>query len=230
MRGSIRLCTVFGININIHVSFFLLLLLVLPGGIRWAVLVGSVFALVTAHELCHSLVAKVFGVHVKEITLLPIGGLASMSRMPDKPLHELAISVAGPLFNIIMLAVFFYPVRAVVGDEVLFHGFSTATWPHTIAYIYWINLVLAGFNMLPAFPMDGGRVLRSILAIKLGNLRATRIAAWIGRLFAVLFAASGLINLNVVLIAVGVFIYISASAEEIQAAAAYYLSDKGRMQ
>ena len=227
MRGSIRLFKVYGIAINIHVTFFLLLALVLPGGVRWVFLVAMVFVFVTAHELCHSLVAKAFGVYVKEITLLPIGGIASMGRMPDKPVQELAISLAGPLFNIAVIAVFFYPMKAVLGDEVLFAHYSTATWPLTFAYVYWINLVLAGFNMLPAFPMDGGRILRSLLAMKLGNLKATRIAAGLGHVFAVIFAGIGIINLNIVLIAIGLFIYISASSEKMQAIAVSLSSRNG---
>ena len=216
MKGSIKLFTVFGISINIHITFFLLLLLVLSGGIRWITLVIGVFFFVTIHELCHSLVAKRFGVKVKEITLLPIGGLASMSKIPDKPVQELYISLAGPLSNIVVIVLFYYPLKYLLGPEVLFHPLSTATWPLTLAYLYWINLILAGFNLIPAFPMDGGRVLRAILANWLGYQRATKIAASLGHFFALIFAYFGIVQFNIILIVIAVFIYMAASNEELQ--------------
>lgn len=216
MRGSIKLFTVFGISINIHITFFLLLLLVLSGGIKWVSLVIGVFFFVTMHELCHSLVAKRFGVKVKEITLLPIGGVASMSKIPDKPIQELYISLAGPLSNIVVIILFYYPLKYLLGPDVLFHPLSTATWPLTLAYLYWINLILAGFNLLPAFPMDGGRVLRAILANWLGYQKATKIAANLGHLFALVFAYFGIIQFNIILIVIAIFIYMAASNEELQ--------------
>ena len=152
MRGSIRLFSVFGIAINIHITFLLLLVLILPGGVKSLALLVGVFFFVTMHELCHSLVARRFGIEVREITLFPIGGVASMSRIPERPMQELCISLAGPLSNIAVVALFFYPMRQLFGDQVLFHTLSTRTWPLTIVYIYWINLALAAFNMTPAFP------------------------------------------------------------------------------
>ncbi|MFA6142564.1 MAG: site-2 protease family protein [Candidatus Omnitrophota bacterium] len=216
MKGSIKLFTVFGISINIHITFFLLLLLVLPGGIKWVVLVIGVFFFVTIHELCHSLVAKRYGVKVKEITLLPIGGVASMSKIPDRPVQELYISLAGPLSNIVVIVLFYYPLKYLLGPEVLFHPLSTATWALTFAYMYWINLILAGFNLLPAFPMDGGRVLRAILANWLGYQKATQIAANLGHLFALAFAYLGIIQYNIILIVIAIFIYMAASNEKMQ--------------
>ncbi len=216
MKGSIRLFKVFGIWINIHVTFLLLLLLVLSGGPKWLVLVTSVFALVTMHELCHSLVAKRFGVSVREITLLPIGGVASMSSIPEKPIHEFLISLAGPAFNIAVIIVFFFPLKYILGPDVLFHPLSVATWPLTVAYIYWINLVLAGFNLIPAFPMDGGRILRALLSEKLGAQKATKIAAMFGHVFALIFAYFGILRFNIILIAIAIFIYMAASSEETQ--------------
>ncbi len=216
MRGSIRLFKIFGISINIHITFFLLLLLVIPGGIRWVSLVIGVFFFVTVHELCHSLTAKYFGITVSEITLLPIGGVSSMTRMPEKPSQELLISIAGPLSNIVILAAFFFPARYLLGPDVLFHPLSTQTWPLTIAYLYWINLMLAGFNLIPAFPMDGGRVLRALLAARLGYQKATKIAVNFGHAFALIFAYFGIIRLNIILIVIAVFIYTAASGEEAQ--------------
>ena len=215
MKGSVRLFKVFGISINIHITFLLLILLVLPGGIKWVVIVFAIFFFVTLHELCHSLAAKYFGIKVREITLLPIGGVASMSKIPEKPIQEFFISIAGPLSNILIIILFFFPMRYILGPEVLFHPMSTATWPLVFSYIYWINLMLAGFNMLPAFPMDGGRVLRALLATKLGYQRATRIAVRFGHLFALVFAYFGIIQFNLILIAIAIFIYTAASSEEL---------------
>ena len=213
MRGSLRLFKVFGISINIHITFFLLFLLAIPGGIKWVVLVAGVFFFVTIHELCHSLVAKHFGIEVREITLLPIGGVASMSGMPEKPVQEFLISIAGPLSNIVIIAVFFFPLKILLGPDVLLHPLSSQTWPLTIAYIYWINLMLAGFNMIPAFPMDGGRVLRSILASRAGYYKATKIAVTMGRIFAIVFAYFGIVRSNIILLVISIFIYTAASDE-----------------
>lgn len=216
MKGSIRLFKVFGISINIHITFFLLILLVLPSGVKWIFLVVAIFFFVTVHELCHSLVAKHFGINVAEITLLPIGGVSSMTKMPEKPFHELLISLAGPLSNIIIVVVFFFPLKFLLGDDVLFHPLSVRTWPMTFAYVYWINLVLAGFNLLPAFPMDGGRILRALLATRMEYLKATRIAVNFGHLFALAFAYFGIVKFNIILIVIAVFIYMAASNEELQ--------------
>lgn len=215
MRGSIRLFSVFGIAINIHMTFFLLLLFVLTGGARWLALVIAVFFFVTLHELCHSLVAKRFGIKTAEITLFPIGGLASMAKMPERPLQELAISIAGPSLNLAIIVIFFFPLRALLGSRTFFSP-STLTWPSTLAYAYWLNLMLAAFNLLPAFPMDGGRVLRALLAIKIGYRKATRIAVNFGHVFALIFAYFGIVRFNLILIIIAIFIYTAASGEELR--------------
>ena len=216
MKGSIRLFKIFGISINIHVTFLLLLVLFLSGGLKWLFLVAGIFFFVTLHELCHSLVAKHFGINVREITLLPIGGIASMSNMPEKPSQEFLISIAGPLFNVFVALVFFYPLKYILGSDVLFHPPSILTWPLTVSYVYWLNLMLAAFNLIPAFPMDGGRILRAALAKKIGYRKATNIAAALGRIFALIFVYFGMLRLNITLIAIAIFIYIAASAEKAQ--------------
>ncbi len=216
MRGSVRIFSVFGIAINVHVTFALLLLLVLSGGLKWVFLVSGVFFFVTVHELCHSLVAKRFGIKVREITLFPIGGVASMSKIPEKPVQELLISLAGPASNVAVILVFFFPLKILLGPGVLFHPLSTQSWPLTFAYVYWINLALAAFNLLPAFPMDGGRVLRALLASRMGYHKATRIAVSLGHLFALAFVYFGIIKFNIMLIVIAVFIYMAATNEEMQ--------------
>jgi Zn-dependent protease/CBS domain-containing protein len=217
MKGSIRLFNVFGISVNLHITFLLLLVLFLSGGIKWVALLLGVFCFVTLHELCHSLVARSYGIEVREITLLPIGGVASMSSMPEKPSQEFFISIAGPLFNILVVAIFYIPIKNLLGESVLFYRpFSTATWPLTLAYLYWINLILAAFNLIPAFPMDGGRILRSLLAQKLGYQKATKIAVNLGHLFALVFAYFGIVGFNIILILIAIFIYMAASNEGLQ--------------
>jgi len=214
MKGSIRLFNIFGISINIHITFLLLLVFFLSGGIKWLALMIGVFCFVTLHEICHSLVARRYGIEVREITLLPIGGVASMTAMPEKPSQEFFISLAGPLFNIAVVAIFYYPMKSLLGPDVLFYRpFSTATWPLTTAYLYWINLMLAIFNLIPAFPMDGGRVLRALLARRIGYGKATKIAVNLGHIFALGFAYFGIVDFNIVLVAIAVFIYTAASNE-----------------
>ena len=217
MRGSVKLFNIFGIAINIHVTFLLLLIFFLSGGIKWLVLTIGVFCFVTLHEVCHSLMARHYGIEVRQITLLPIGGIASMSSMPEKPVQEFFISVAGPLFNLAVIVIFYNPMKSLLGPEVLLHRpLSTATWPLTLAYLYWINLMLAVFNLIPAFPMDGGRVLRSLLAGRIGYVRATKFAVGLGHIFAIGFAYFGIVNFNIVLIAIAIFIYTAASNERHQ--------------
>ncbi len=218
MKGTIRLLKVFDISINIHITFFLLLLLVIYDGVKGLFLIMGVFFFVTVHELCHSLVAKRFGITVREITLLPIGGVASMAKMPEKPSQEFLISIAGPMTNIAVLLIFFFPLKYLLGEPALldflrYWRLSTATWPLTFASIYWVNIFLAGFNLIPAFPMDGGRILRSVLAARIGYHKATRVAVTLGRIFALIFAYLGIMRLNIILIFIAVFIYIAASNE-----------------
>ena len=219
MRGSIRLFKVDNISINVHMTFFILLFLAMYGGIKAVVFILGVFCFVTLHELCHSMMAQKFGIRVKEITLLPIGGVASMTRMPEKASEEFFISIVGPLFNLLVVAVLFFPLQALFGSEFFFgffkHGPSLKTWPDVILYIYWINLILAVFNLIPAFPMDGGRILRSLLTPRMGYLRATRFSVSLGHIFALLFGYIGL-RYNIFLVAIAVFIYFSASSEQVQ--------------
>jgi len=172
---------------------------------------------VTLHELCHSLQARHFGVKVEEIILLPIGGVAAMRSIPEKPSEEFKISIAGPLFNITFALVLFLPAYYLLGPENLFHP-GIETWPKTFAYAFWINPILALFNLLPAFPMDGGRVLRSFLARRMEYGKATRIAVGFGHAFAVLFGFVGLISTppNPILIIIAFFIFMAASQEGMQ--------------
>ncbi len=218
MKGSIRLFDIFGISIRIHFTF--LLLPIIFGhfyGLRGVFLILFVFCCVTLHELCHSLQARHFGVKVDQIVLLPIGGVAAMGSIPEEPSEELKISLAGPLFNITFALVLFLPAYFLLGPQNLFHP-GIETWPKTFAYAFWINPILAAFNLLPAFPMDGGRILRSFLARKMDYGKATRIAVAFGHTFAVLFGFVGLLSNppNLILIIIAFFIFMVASQEGMQ--------------
>lgn len=218
MKGSFKLFSLFGISLRIHFTFLLLpLIFGLYYGLRGIFLIFFVFCCVTFHELFHSLQARRFGVKVEQITLLPIGGIAGMRSIPEEPNEEFKISIVGPLFNITLALVLFLPCYFLLGPENLFHP-GIETWPKTFAYAFWINPILAIFNLLPAFPMDGGRVLRSFLAKRMDYGKATRIAVGFGHTFAVLFGFVGLISNppNPILIIIAFFIFMAASSEGMQ--------------
>jgi Zn-dependent protease/CBS domain-containing protein len=213
MKGSVRLFRILGIDINIHITFLLLpILFGLESGLPGVFIIIFVFLCVTLHELMHSLQAKRFGIKVDQIILLPIGGIASMRRMPEKPREELIVSLAGPLFNLSVALVFFYPLYKILGPENFFHP-SLENWPQTFAYAFWINPVLAVFNLLPAFPMDGGRILRAFLAQKIDYQKATRIAVMFGHAFALFFAFWGIRYSHLLIILIAIFVYFAASRE-----------------
>lgn len=224
MRGTFRLARVFGIDIDIHITFFLLLgfffILMGPKGLF---LIIGIFFFVTIHELCHSLAAAHFGIKVKKITLLPIGGIAAMPEIPQKPYQELVISLAGPLSNMIIVLLFYFPLRSLLGHETLMYPLLVITGQaeytghfNMFAHIYWINLVLAVFNMIPAFPMDGGRVLRALLSFRMDRKAATKVAVRLGHIFALLFAYFGIVYGHIFLLIIAVFIYMAASGEGMQ--------------
>jgi len=224
MRSSFKVARVLGIDIEIHATFFILLMFFfMLLGPKGMLLILGVFFFVTIHELCHSLAALYFGISVKKITLLPIGGVASMSEIPRKPFQELVISLAGPMSNIMVLVIFYWPLNIFLGHERLMHpllviagrGGSVADI-NILAYIYWLNLMLAMFNILPAFPMDGGRVLRALLSYRMSYKRSTDIAVKLGHVFALLFAYIGLLHGHIFLLIIAVFIYMSASSEGLQ--------------
>lgn len=220
MKGSFSIGRIFGVNIRIHWTFFLL-----AGWFAWwggdgtgwlatawsLSLLAGLFACVVLHELGHSLVAIRFGGQVQAITLLPIGGVALMRRLPERPLHEFLVAIAGPAVNVgvfLALALLRGGFPSWVGAETPAGG-----WREWLDTIMRANVIMAVFNLIPAFPMDGGRVLRSALAWKLSRDRATRWAAVVGQVFAVGFVALGLYT-NPMLAVIGVFIFAGAGREE----------------
>ncbi len=197
MWRSWKLGTAFGIGIYVHWSFPLLLVYaflngLFSGGLEFALfmvpLVLAVFACVVLHELGHALMARYFGIGTRDITLYPIGGVARLERMSENPLEEVCIAVAGPAVNVVIATVLLLAVAALWGlGLVLPNGPEFLVHPglfSILPILVFSNLLLAGFNMIPAFPMDGGRVLRALLAFAVDRLRATEIAVGVGTVFA----------------------------------------------
>lgn len=213
---SFTLARVWGIPIKLHVTLILLLPLFSH---RFGLTIGAaiicvgVMASIVLHELGHSLVAIRKGCHVREILLTPIGGVAQMERIPSRPRDELLMAIAGPLvsFGLFLLLDF-------AGDHMA-PTFDLQGVPfNTLTFLGMVNLGLVIFNMIPAFPMDGGRVLRALLSARFGRLRATFVASRLGRAFAVLFGVLGLYWMlesaqGLVLILIAFFIFIAADSE-----------------
>jgi Zn-dependent protease len=222
-----------GIDVYVHWTFWLLLLFYsLPsilsgdvaGGLMMAGFIVAVFACVVAHEFGHAAAAAAFGIPTHDITVLPIGGLARLTRMPDKPYQELVIALAGPAVNVVIVGILlvvllFGSVAQVHLDEVVTEGKLQAmnTAIGFGANLLFANLFLVVFNLLPAFPMDGGRVLRSLIAMRTSHLRATEIAARIGRLMALLFFVAALVYGQFMLALIALFVVVAGTAELMEA-------------
>lgn len=228
MRWSLKIVRVSGIDIKVHASFLLIVLYFavwfgydhgLLGATFGVILVSSLFACVVLHELGHSLVAQTLGVSVREIVLLPIGGVARLEREPSRPLDELAIAIAGPLVNVAIAVVLIGFAWLVLGPGWLASGAAVegvAGPPSAQNLLGWMitaNGVLAVFNMVPALPMDGGRVLRAILAMMIGKARGTRIAALIGQLLAAGMGVLAMEKHDLILALIAVFVFLGASQE-----------------
>jgi Zn-dependent protease len=178
------------------------------------------FACVALHEFGHIFMARRFGVRTPEVILSPIGGIANMERIPDVPVQELLVAVAGPMVNVVIALLLMAGFGISIAD-LQGLNFDTATLAQRLALV---NVTLVVFNAIPAFPMDGGRVLRAFLAMGMGNAKATELAARIGQGFAFLFVLLGLFY-NPILMLVGVFIYFAAASEEQTAAFAAFAKD-----
>lgn len=224
-RNALRIGTIRQIGIYLHWTFLLLItglftFYLLQGQDLGAALVGiglilALFACIVLHELGHALTASRFGVATRDITLYPIGGVARLQRIPEEPLQEFWIAIAGPAVNL-AIALFLLLVLTLTGAS-LSPDVLTRPDGSFVGVLLWLNLILVGFNLLPAFPMDGGRVLRSLLALRMGYVRATDIAASIGQAMAILFGVVGLISFNPILLFIALFVYIGAQQEARQA-------------
>ncbi len=236
MRWSFSIARIAGIDVRLHITFLLLLLFFavvfyFAGGIPAAVgglaFICLLFLCVLLHEFGHALAARWFGIPTPEITLLPIGGVARMARMPEKPHQELIVALAGPAVNVVIAAVLLMILGWTIepgqlerlmeltrGEEAI-EAEALPAGPVALLLLMLavVNIFLVAFNLLPAFPMDGGRVLRAILASMMGHVQATQIAATVGQGMAVLFGLAGLFLFHPLLILIAVFVWIGAEQE-----------------
>jgi len=227
MGWSWKLARISGIEIKVHATFPLALVW---GALMWgggrlsglaygAILTIVLFSIVLLHELGHSLAARRYGIPVQDIVLLPIGGIARLSRMPEKPAEELVVALAGPAVNLAFILLMAPVVFFSNGASLLAGGlpsFDSLTSPSPMgfaAFLLMVNTSLLLFNLIPAFPLDGGRVLRALLAFRLSYSRATGLAATIGRILAIVLGVYGLVTLDFFLAVVAAFIFAAAGSE-----------------
>ena len=229
MDWSFQLGTIQGIKIKFHWTFAFIILWGaysygsgngLLGLLYGALLTVLIFVIVLLHELGHSLVAMSFGIKVRDITLLPIGGMARLERMPSKPWQEFLVAIAGPAVNFVLAAAIFpFLLVSIVAGR---HGiwdlmfrltFEPNLWS-LLRFLFVVNVSLLLFNLLPAFPMDGGRILRAFLAMGLGQFRATKVAVWVGQGIAFVMAGYAIWSGQLLLALIAGFIFIAGSAEK----------------
>jgi stage IV sporulation protein FB len=215
---SIPVATIAGTVVRVHMTF--LLFLVWIGGSYWrlggreaaiegVLFIVLLFACVLAHEFGHIFAARRYGIRTPDVTLWPIGGVASLERIPDKPGEELVVALAGPAVNVVIAAVLFVALGGFLPpDSVEVQNPGTSM----LARLAMVNLFLVLFNLIPAFPMDGGRVLRAILAARFGYQRGTQIAATVGQVLAFGLGLLGLMG-NPLLIFIAIFVYLGAAGE-----------------
>jgi Zn-dependent protease len=232
MKNSLDLGKPFGIKLGIHWTFLLLIAYVVFVNLQQGyditqillsiLFVLTLFVCVVLHEFGHALTARRFGVQTKSITLLPIGGLANIQDVPEKPKQELQMTIAGPLVNLAIALVLYIIIKLTVGFEGV--EYKEITLNNFLHLLLSVNIIIAVFNLLPAFPMDGGRVFRAALNIKMSREKATRIAMRIGQGFGLLFILAGL-YVNPFLVLIGLFVMGSAWFEYQQIKSQGFLGD-----
>lgn len=220
-RWNLYLGDVGGISLYLHWTFFILVVWIFfsyysktqrwQDGALGILFILSLFTCVVLHELGHAFMAKRFGCRTRKITLLPIGGMAQMEKIPEKPREEFLVAIAGPWVNIVIAAILFIVLASTSGIPSLTQ-IEDLTSSSFIYNLFFANIVLVIFNLIPAFPMDGGRVLRALLSIRLGRVRATTIATSIGQLLAIGLVFIG-VFFNFFLVVIGLIIFLGARAE-----------------
>lgn len=228
MRYTANIGTYFGIPVRIHFTFPLILVIFgaeawLRGTWQdglWAVLlVASIFVCVVLHEFGHSLQVRRYGIAVRDIVLLPIGGMARAEGIPEKPRQEIIVAISGPIVN--------FSLAAILLGVLLLHSGPVDLENNFIANLIAINIVLGTFNLIPAYPMDGGRILRGVLASRMHYLRATRYAKNIGQVIAILFVVVAFIDSRLVMLPlIAFFVFFGAISEERAIRIKYTLRDK----
>ncbi|HLP94468.1 MAG TPA: site-2 protease family protein [Saprospiraceae bacterium] len=240
MRGSFKLFTWLGIPVYLHWTFGLIFVYILwhaqsegLGTLETVWLTGlfmALFLCVLLHEYGHAIAARKYGVKTRDIVLMPIGGVARLEKMPEKPVQEFVVAIAGPAVNVMIATLLFlgmnfgvegdlwelfsYAIRSDIGSEIVTEsGYFLSPELHFIIKLAFTNVALVIFNMIPAFPMDGGRVFRALLSMWLGRPRATNIAAWVGQLIALLLVGAGIWGSDVMLSVLGIFVIYAARAE-----------------
>jgi Zn-dependent protease len=227
MGSSYRLGRFFGIDVRVHVTFFLLpLLLAFSSFSRSGTVIAAlesvvfmliVFGFVVMHEYGHALTARRFGIRTRGITLYPIGGVAMLESMPKKPWQQILVAIAGPAVNFALAAGIVLAMNT-LGYSVLREGIApTSGLGSLLASLFWVNVVMGVFNLIPALPMDGGRVLNAALTLKLGPLRATQIASRVAKLVALAMGAYAVYDGHFMLGLIAFFVW-SASSAEVRAA------------
>ena len=222
MKWSLSFGRVAGIKILIHWTFLILIAWIViqsalqgqsSSQILWTLaFLGSIFVCVFLHEMGHSLTAKKYNIKTRDITLLPIGGLARFENMPEDPKQELLVALAGPAVNLVIAAIIFLGLSTTGMPDLEATDLGSIYSGNFLYLLFSANLILAVFNLVPAFPMDGGRALRALLSFKLNRVKATRIAAGVGQVLAIGFVFIGLFY-NPILLLIGIFIFLGAQAE-----------------
>jgi Zn-dependent protease len=220
MGSSFEIARIAGTSVRVHMTFFLLLAYVAwvnygdgggwPAAIDGVTFVIALFACVVAHEFGHIFAARHYGIRTPVVTVLPIGGVASLERMPKKPSQEIAVALAGPAVNVVIALVLSLFVKDLSVEDGMAVLSSDTSFIKDLAYT---NIMLVLFNLIPAFPMDGGRVLRALLASVLGFRTGTRVAALLGQALAVLFAFAAVYWGQPILFLVALFVFLAAGAE-----------------
>ncbi|MFK7935159.1 MAG: site-2 protease family protein [Saprospiraceae bacterium] len=234
LRGTFQIAKLFNIPVLVHWSFGLIIFWVMyiggregldTKGMLWlGVFMLALFVCVILHEFGHALTARRYGVETRDIIISPIGGVARLNKLPENPLHEFFVAIAGPLVNVaialLLLPYLFWLAENNVETigELLTRVLTS--FPEKLQFrdyfipvLALLNISLAIFNLIPAFPMDGGRILRSLLALKFSRLTATKYASYLGRFFAALFVVYGLYSGSFITALIGIFIYTMAANE-----------------